>query len=112
MDLGSLVCGSRAPQCASCPLVESGCAWRTGDERPDPAVGTAYASRRQARFAGSDREGRGRLVKAACEHPIPRARLAELAGWPDDPARADKVASALVREGVFVEVADGALALT
>jgi A/G-specific adenine glycosylase len=55
MDLGALVCTPRAPGCASCPLFDS-CATRgqLADERRS----------RQAPYAGSFRERRGRVLAA------------------------------------------------
>jgi A/G-specific adenine glycosylase len=61
MDLGALVCRPR-PDCHECPLQPS-CAWqRAGRPEPDPAVGSAGVSTRQAPFEGSDRQARGRVL--------------------------------------------------
>jgi A/G-specific adenine glycosylase len=61
MDLGAMVCRPR-PDCAECPL-QSRCAWhRAGRPEPDPAVGSAGVSTRQAPFEGSDRQARGRVL--------------------------------------------------
>jgi len=61
MDLGSTRCRP-APDCHRCPVT---CAWRdAGHPLPDPAVGSAGVSGRQARFAGSDRQLRGRVLSA------------------------------------------------
>jgi A/G-specific adenine glycosylase len=63
MDLGALVCRP-VPRCAKCPLAES-CAWhRGGRSDPDPAVGSAGVSAKQAQFEGSDRQRRGRVLAA------------------------------------------------
>jgi A/G-specific adenine glycosylase len=64
MDVGATVCRP-APACDRCPLA-AGCAWHlAGNPDPDPAVGSAGVSRRQAPFAGSDRQARGRVLAAA-----------------------------------------------
>ncbi len=61
MDLGALVCRP-APRCAQCP-VEPTCAWaNAGRPEPDPAIGSAGVSVRQAPFEGSDRQARGRVL--------------------------------------------------
>lgn len=100
LDLGATVCVARGPRCDACPLV-TWCAWaRAGRIEPDPARGSAGASVRQAPFAGSDRQGRGRLVAALAAGPVALATAAEVAGWPDDPERARRVADALVAEGL------------
>ena len=110
LDLGARVCVKRAPRCEQCPLLPS-CAWaRAGHPGPDPAAGSAGTSAPQSTFAGSDRQGRGRLVQALRTGPIEVGRLADAAGWPDDPERAQRVADALVGEGI-AEVVDGQLAL-
>ena len=60
MDLGATVCRPD-PACDECPWgVE--CAWR--GEGDDPSVGSAGVSVAQSRFEGSDRQARGRLIKA------------------------------------------------
>jgi A/G-specific adenine glycosylase len=105
LDLGATACGPTA-LCEHCVLRPS-CAWhRAGRPGPDPAVRTAFASRPQARFKGSDREGRGRLLAAALDAPVAPDALAEVAGWPGDPARARRIADELVEEGLL-ELDDG-----
>lgn len=99
LDLGATVCTARAPRCDACPLA-SGCAWGGAPDVPDPAATTAGTSRPQARFEGSDRQGRGRLLAAMRRGPVRRAALAEAAGWPDDVGRAVRVAEALVADGL------------
>lgn len=110
LDLGARVCVRRRPRCDECPLRRC-CAWaRTDFAEPDPAEGSAGTSGRQSTFAGSDRQGRGRLVQALRTGPIEVARVPDAAGWPDDPERAHRVAEGLVGEGI-AEVVDGQLAL-
>ncbi|HLN15200.1 MAG TPA: A/G-specific adenine glycosylase [Acidimicrobiales bacterium] len=95
-DIGSRHCTSRRPDCHPCPLRRH-CAWAAGGwPAPDPAA------RRHAAppFEGSDRQGRGRLVAALRAGPVPASHLGEVAGWPDDPARARRAADALVVEGL------------
>ncbi|MCE9623029.1 MAG: A/G-specific adenine glycosylase [Actinomycetia bacterium] len=64
MDLGATLCRP-VPHCADCPL-RSTCAWQLAGCDPvlDPAVGSAGVSRPQSRFEGSERQARGRLLKA------------------------------------------------
>ncbi len=113
MDFGALVCRARRPGCAGCPLgTACACAWRcAGAGGADPAIGSSAVTRPQGRFAGSDREGRGRLVRAACAGPVGGDELARAAGWPEDPGRALAVARALVADAVLVETPDGSFAL-
>lgn len=110
LDLGAGTCTKRAPSCDTCGL-RSRCAWaRRGFTGPDPADGTAGASGTQSRFAGSDRQGRGRIVDALRTGPVPVDRLADAAGWPDEPERARRVVDGLVADGL-AEYADGCLVL-
>lgn len=100
LDLGATVCTKSAPRCHVCPLAAC-CAWAVAGG-PDPAVGSAGAGSRQSTFAGSDRQGRGRLMDALRLGPVPWAGVAAAAGWPDDPQRAQRVAETLVADGLAV----------
>jgi A/G-specific adenine glycosylase len=97
LDLGALVCVAQQARCAQCP-VRDACRWR--GEGDDPARASGGVSRGQSRFAGSDRQGRGRLVDALRRGPLDRDALALAAGWPDDLARARRVAETLVTDGL------------
>jgi len=105
LDLGATVCTKVAPRCHACPLRHC-CAWSAAQRAstPDPAIGSAGCGSRQAAFAGSDRQGRGRLVDALRCGPVPREGLAAATGWPDDPDRAARVAAGLVADGLAVMV--------
>ncbi len=100
MDLGAVVCRPASPDCAGCPLART-CAWR--DVGDDPAVGSAGVSRTQARFEGSDRQARGRLMKALGNAPLRHDAAASLMAR--SPQRAAELVDDLVQEGLIV--ADG-----
>ncbi len=103
LDLGATVCVRRSPRCDDCPI-RSRCAWaRAGFAEEDPAGRSAGAPTRQARFDGSDRQGRGRLVAALGSGDVPVDDAARAMGWPDDAARASRVVADLVRDGLVVE---------
>jgi A/G-specific adenine glycosylase len=109
LDLGATVCTSRAPGCDRCP-VRAWCGWQRAPGA-DPAVGSAGVSGPQSRFAGSDRQGRGRLVATLrVRGRVADAELAVAAGWPGEDARARRVAESLVRDGLACRV-DGHLRL-
>ncbi|MBW3643290.1 MAG: A/G-specific adenine glycosylase [Actinobacteria bacterium] len=112
LDLGATICTRRAPRCHRCPLSGArACAWAAvGLPLPDPAEGSAGVGGGQSPFAGSDRQGRGRLVTALRLGPVALADIAVACGWPDDPARGRHVAAALVAEGLAV-ADDGCLRL-
>lgn len=110
MELGARLCRP-TPRCDACPA-RPGCRWAmAGHPPPDPAVGSAGVSRRQSRFAGSDREARGRVLAALVDGPLPAAAASTASGIVDDPARAERVVASLVADGLAVRRADGALAL-
>ena len=106
-DLGAAVCTKRTPRCDRCPIAGS-CAWfAAGRPDPDPVIGSAGASRGQSTFAGSFRQGRGRLVHALRSGPLSPGAVAAAAGWPEDPERAARAVAALVADGLAVVRADG-----
>jgi len=100
-DLGATVCVARAPRCGDCP-VRALCRWhRLGGPVASPDPWRASPSvRRQSPFAGSERQGRGRLVESLRRGAVRRSRVAAACGWPDEPERARRVADALVAEGL------------
>lgn len=109
MELGATVCTARSPRCSDCP-VAAWCEWR----------GAGYPANaperrpKQAAFAGSDRQTRGRimaLLRNASE-PVPRADAldAAVAGSARDPLQAARALDSLLSDGLLVEF-DGRLRL-
>jgi len=96
MDFGAEVCASRAPKCDQCP-VHDACGWHDGD---DPAQTSALTSKPQARFDGSDRQARGRLLRMLSERGVPRSEVRDVMGV--DSARAARLLDSLVRDGLVV----------
>jgi A/G-specific adenine glycosylase len=102
LDLGATVCTRRAPRCTACPVADR-CGWAlAGNPLPDPADGSAGVSAGQSRFEGSDRQGRGRLLEALRQRPVPHDDLADAMGWPGAGERAERVAATLVADGLAV----------
>lgn len=56
MELGALICTAKNPDCPHCPLAST-CAWHRSGK---PAA--QHQQRKQARYAGSDRQERGRIL--------------------------------------------------
>jgi A/G-specific adenine glycosylase len=107
VEIGAVCCTARRPDCERCPLTGC-CAWAgQGRAVPDPAA----PAPRQSPFAGSDRQGRGRLVDALRRGPLRPSALSDACGWPDDPVRARRVAHALVAEGLVRRGPGGVLRL-
>lgn len=99
MDLGAVLCRPAAAHCDMCPL-QTACAWHgSGD---DPAVGSAGVSTRQARFDGSDRQARGRLMRSLNAGPVTVAQLPVVMRC--EAARAGRLTNDLEREGLVVRV--------
>ena len=103
MELGATVCTARAPQCGLCPL--SACAWRS---RGYPA---GSGARRVQRYAGTDRQVRGRLldVLRGNDSPVTRAQLD--VAWLTDTAQRDRALDSLLVDGLVEQTADGRFAL-
>jgi len=94
MELGATVCRPRRPACGGCPL-GSGCASRGREHAAPP--------RRPApRFEDTDRWARGRILAAHVE----RAPQPDL-----DSDRRERAERGLVRDGLLVRDAHGALRL-
>lgn len=105
MDLGAQLCRAGAPACSECPL-RRWCVWRGNGD--DPSVGSAGVSKTQGRFEGSDRQLRGRLMKALGDGAVPVQRVAIVMGC--DGARAERLVRALCDDGLCV-LRDGRLQL-
>ncbi|MEO6124720.1 MAG: A/G-specific adenine glycosylase [Ilumatobacteraceae bacterium] len=99
MDLGAMLCRPLNPRCGECPLAGD-CAY--GGVGDDPAIGSAGVSGKQSRFDGSDRQGRGRLMKSLGTGPVSVADVATSMGWPDQSDRADRIAATLVTDRLAV----------
>lgn len=102
MDFGATVCTARNPSCATCP-VSNRCVWRGVGN--DPARTTAFTSRPQGRFEGSDRQARGRLMKRLTEGSVAHRDVAVVMQIADI-ERAERLVASLVDDGL-VECVDG-----
>ena len=104
-DLGATVCTAAGPACGRCPLRHQ-CRWKRGGmSGPDPWRASPSV-RPQSPFAGSDRQGRGRLVDALRQGAVAPDMLGAACGWPDDVVRAERITASLVAEG-FARWDDG-----
>jgi A/G-specific adenine glycosylase len=96
MELGATVCRPRRPRCGGCP-VRAGCA-SVGRELVPPASPRG----RRERFEDTDRWARGRIVAALVAGEPPPSL---------DAARRVRAEAGLLRDGLAVRGADGALRL-
>jgi A/G-specific adenine glycosylase len=104
MELGATVCTARSPRCGKCPL--STCTWRALGFPPDTTP-----ARRPQRYAGTDRQARGRLLDVLRDGdgPVTRAQL-DLA-WTSDTAQRARALDSLLVDGLVEQTADGRFAL-
>ena len=115
LDLGALICTKRAPLCGECPTARS-CKWfHSGANDPDPAIGSAAVSKGQSKFAGAFREGRARLLDVLRTGvDVAPEQFRDACGWSTREGGdidAMRAAATLVRDGLAIELCDGALSL-
>ncbi len=103
MDFGATLCTARAPMCDRCPLSRS-CAWGGDTDRPDPAMATQGTSRPQPKFEGSDRQARGRVLRAVAQQPLRDDEVFAAMNMIDDVDRAKRLLGQLLDEGLVVRV--------
>jgi A/G-specific adenine glycosylase len=104
MELGALVCVAGAPRCGVCPVRER-CAWRlAGSPAHDGPA------RRVQKFAGTDRQVRGKLldVLRAAQEPVDAAALEP--AW-DDAVQRSRCLDSLLTDGLVEQTDDGLFTL-
>ncbi|MFC5065636.1 A/G-specific adenine glycosylase [Actinomycetospora atypica] len=105
MELGATVCVARGPRCTDCPVLDL-CAWQhAGRPAWDGPV------RRAQRWAGTDRQVRGRLLDVLRGAPGPVGPDALEAAWLTDPAQRARCLDSLLVDGLVEQLADGRFAL-
>jgi len=104
MELGALICTARTPNCENCPLPN--CAWVTSGK---PAH--TGPPKKVQKFAGTDRQVRGKLMAVLREshRPVERAQLDIV--WPNDPGQRDRALHSLLVDGLVEQTDDGLFAL-
>lgn len=104
MELGQVVCTVRSPSCERCPIAAD-CAWQHNG-RP------AYAGppKKVQKFAGTDRQVRGRLldVLRGASGPVTRDQLD--AAW-NEAGQRDRCLDSLLVDGLVEQTDDGRFAL-
>lgn len=104
MELGATVCTARSPRCGVCPL--SACAWRAAGYPP-----AETPARRPQRFAGTDRQVRGKLLDVLRANVAPVERAALDVVWLTDTAQRDRALDSLLVDGLVEQTGDGRFAL-
>lgn len=95
MELGALICTARSPACAQCPIAAD-CRWLAAG-RPD----AGKPARPAQRYAGTDRQARGRLldVVRGSTEPVPKTALD--AAWTSDPGQRERALVSLLEDGLL-----------
>jgi len=104
MELGALVCVAGTPRCGACP-VRGQCAWR----RAGYPVHDGPPKRVQ-KFAGTDRQVRGRLLDVLRDAHEPVQPDALVAAW-DDAVQRARCLDTLLVDGLVEQTADGRFCL-
>jgi A/G-specific adenine glycosylase len=104
MELGATVCTARSPRCGLCPL--SVCAWRSVGFPP-----ATTPARRPQRYAGTDRQVRGRLLDVLRDNTTPVTRNQLDLAWLSDTAQRDRALDSLLTDGLVEQTPDGRFAL-
>ncbi len=104
MELGATVCTARAPRCAVCPL--RCCAWR------DRGYPPGNETRRPAqRYAGTDRQVRGRLLDVLRDNEFAVTRAELDVAWPVNPEQRDRALASLLADGLVEQLPGDRFAL-
>ncbi|MGY1751943.1 A/G-specific adenine glycosylase [Blastococcus sp. SYSU D01042] len=104
MELGALVCVAGTPRCGVCPVREQ-CAWRLAGSPAHEGP-----PRKVQKFAGTDRQVRGRLldVLRAATEPVDAAALDR--AW-DDALQRSRCLDSLLTDGLVEQTEDGLFTL-
>jgi A/G-specific adenine glycosylase len=104
MELGATICVAGSPRCTGCP-VSAECAWLHAGM---PA--SSGPARPTQRYAGTDRQVRGRLLDVLRAAPGPVTRPALDAAWADDVQR-DRCLLSLLTDGLVEQLDEHHFAL-
>ena len=104
MELGALVCVAGTPRCGVCP-VRDRCAWLLAGSPPHDGP-----PRRVQKFAGTDRQVRGRLLDVLRAARAPVAAVELEAVW-DDAVQRSRCLDSLLTDGLVEQTEDGLFAL-
>ena len=104
MELGALVCVAGTPRCGACPVRDS-CAWVLAGSPPHDGP-----SRRVQKFAGTDRQVRGRLLDVLRAAPAPVEPAALDAAW-DDAVQRSRCLHSLLVDGLVEQTPEGRFTL-
>jgi len=105
MELGALVCTASSPDCGHCPI-QAPCAWQLAGAPAPTEQELAQAKKRVQKFAGTDRQVRGIIMKALRESDSPVTKGTIDLLWPDA-AQRDRALLGLLEDGLVEQLDTG-----
>ncbi len=97
MELGALVCTAKNPQCNECPIRKT-CLWFTSG-RPN----NANRPRTQAKYEGSDRQERGRILRELRSSDVALS-IKQLRKSAKNEQQFDRALQSLIKEELIIHV--------
>lgn len=104
MELGAIVCTSRSPQCAECPVATL-CRWRAADYPAHDGP-----KRPTQKWHGTDRQCRGRILQALRDADSPLDKSSIDLVWPEDDQR-ERALDGLMTDGLVELMSNDQFAL-
>lgn len=104
MELGALVCTATNPACERCPIAKN-CAWFT-DGQPDNAA----KPKSQAKYQGSDRQERGRILRELRQAHAPVA-IDHLTANAPDADQCERALLSLFNDSLIIDAEPGFVSL-
>lgn len=104
MELGALICTATNPACTQCPI-QKDCFWFTSGQ-PDNAT----KPRTQAKYEGSDRQERGRILRELRQAHSPVA-INHLSANARDAHQFERAMASLFSDSMIVDAAPGFVSL-
>ncbi|WIM67349.1 A/G-specific adenine glycosylase [Corynebacterium breve] len=99
MELGALICTATSPLCDVCPI-QADCAWVQAG-KPAPTE-DELRSKKVQKFAGTDRQVRGKIMKVLREADAPVGQSKIDVVWPDK-AQLSRALFSLLDDGLAVQ---------
>ena len=104
MELGALICTATNPACEKCPIQQT-CIWFTAGQ-PDNAT----KPRTQAKYQGSDRQERGRILRELRQAHTPLA-ITHLRANAQNTEQFERALASLLNDSMITDAAPGFVSL-
>ena len=96
-----LIADAIVPEGLGC-VIRTECEWNKHGGA-DPAPATAGTSKPQSRFEGSDRQARGKLMKALVSGAVRVNDAAKVMGLAEQPERSEAIVRSLLEDGLIAQ---------